>query len=58
MSHMLKCRGCKNYTLKAKCPECGEGAINPSPPKYSPDDKYGKYRRQVKSEALKKEGLI
>jgi rRNA maturation protein Nop10 len=37
---------------------CGTKTISRIPPKYSPEDKYGKYRREVKAEARKKEGLI
>ncbi|MBI2545244.1 MAG: RNA-protein complex protein Nop10 [Candidatus Aenigmarchaeota archaeon] len=46
---MKKCSGCSNYTLKGICPKCGAKAINPNPPKYSPEDKYGKYRRLQRS---------
>jgi len=58
MKHILKCKNCEAYTIKSKCLKCGKEAISPIPPKYSPDDKYGKYRRKVKSEQLKKDGLI
>ena len=55
--HILKCQSCGNYTLKERC-ECGGKAINPKPPKFSPEDKYGKYRRKVKEKDRKKQGLI
>ena len=58
MEHILKCMGCGIYSLKSKCPNCGKDMLRPIPPKFSPDDKYGKYRRQVKSSDLKKEGLL
>ncbi len=58
MKHILKCPECKAYTMKEKCPECGEKSINPKPSKYSPQDKYGEYRRKAKSEMRKKEGLL
>jgi len=45
---MRKCPKCGRYTLKDICPECGEKTINPEPPRYSPQDKYGKYRRMMK----------
>ncbi len=50
---MKKCRSCGEYTLKDKCPYCdGEvGVIYPA--KYSPEDKYGKYRRILKKQQLK-----
>ena len=50
MKHIQKCKGCKKYTLKDKCPKCGEKTVNPKPAKYSPDDRMGKYRRLAKKE--------
>ena len=58
MKHILKCKSCGAYTLKDKCSKCGEEVLRPIPPKYSPDDKYGKYRRKVKLSSLEKDGLI
>jgi len=57
MKHILKCEKCGKYTLKEKC-ECGGKSFIARPPKYSPEDKYGKYRRQVKKPELEKKGLI
>ncbi len=48
MKHIFNCKDCKLYTLKNKCPNCGKTTVSPIPPKYSPDDKYGMYRRKVK----------
>jgi H/ACA ribonucleoprotein complex subunit 3 len=45
---MRKCPVCKIYTFKEICPKCGEKSVNPEPPKYSPENKYGKYRRAFK----------
>jgi H/ACA ribonucleoprotein complex subunit 3 len=50
MKHMLKCRSCGHYTMQETCPHCGGEAISSLPPKYSPHDKYAKYRRQAKEE--------
>lgn len=58
MKKILKCEKCKEYTLFEKCPRCDGKAISPKPPKYSPDEKYAKYRREVKKEDLTKKGLI
>jgi len=44
--------------MKETCPSCNKKTIQPRPPKYSPDDKYSKYRRQVKKEQLIKEDLL
>jgi H/ACA ribonucleoprotein complex subunit 3 len=45
---LRKCPACKNYTFKETCPKCGKKSMNPEPPKYSPENKYGKYRRMFK----------
>jgi len=49
--HIFKCKKCNSYTMSDKC-KCGGEAVNPKPPKYSPEDKFGKYRRKAK-EAMK-----
>jgi len=41
-----KCNSCGIYTLKDICPKCGRASKNPQPPKFSPEDKYGKWRRK------------
>jgi len=46
MKHILKCIKCGSYTMQEE--HCGEKTINPKPPKYSPEDKYGGYRRKAK----------
>lgn len=48
--NMLRCEKCNSYGLSANCP-CGGKRVFPFPPKYSPDDRYAKYRRQAKEEA-------
>ncbi|HKW42995.1 MAG TPA: RNA-protein complex protein Nop10 [Thermoplasmata archaeon] len=45
---MQKCRACGRYSLKDRCPNCGEATGNPMPPRYSPEDRYGAYRRKLK----------
>lgn len=45
-----KCGKCLAYTLKDSCPKCGSNAVSPHPPKFSPEDKWGKYRRKAKEE--------
>ena len=44
---LKKCIKCNNYTLKLKCVNCGEETISPIPPRYSIEDRYGKYRRKL-----------
>ena len=48
-SILRRCKNCGRYTLrKDRCPYCGGELEIPHPPKYSPDDKYGKYRLIMK----------
>jgi len=42
------CRECRRYTLHGTCPQCGRPAVSPLPPRYSPEDRYGDYRRRLK----------
>ncbi len=41
---LRKCRKCDVYTFKEKCPRCGAKTVIPHPPRFSPEDKYVKYR--------------
>jgi H/ACA ribonucleoprotein complex subunit 3 len=50
MLHILKCKACSTYGLDKEC-KCGSQREKPKPPKFSPEDKYGTYRRKYK-EAL------
>ncbi len=57
MSTILRCTVCHKYTMKETCPDCSSRTIDPQPPKFSPQDKYGSYRRQMKREIeMKKKG--
>ncbi|MGA1865866.1 MAG: RNA-protein complex protein Nop10 [Thermoplasmatota archaeon] len=44
-SRILRCNECMRYTLKEKCRECDAPTVNTFPPRYSPQDRYGRYRR-------------
>lgn len=44
---LRKCRSCDEYTLKDKCPRCGAMTIVPIPARYSPEDRWGEYRRML-----------
>lgn len=45
MKHLLrKCFSCGLYTLKQECPRCNNMTHDPHPPKFSPDDRYARYR--------------
>ena len=41
---LRKCINCYQYTLKEKCPKCDNDTISAHPAKFSPDDKYIRYR--------------
>ncbi|KON31266.1 ribosome biogenesis protein [miscellaneous Crenarchaeota group-1 archaeon SG8-32-3] len=48
------CEECGKYTLKKNsCPYCSGKVRIPHPPKFSPDDKYLKYRVAARKEAAK-----
>ncbi|MFW9792724.1 MAG: RNA-protein complex protein Nop10 [Candidatus Thorarchaeota archaeon] len=52
MTHLFKCNNCGEYTLNQKeCPKCKGPVSTPKPPKYSPQDKFGDYRRKAKRKA-------
>lgn len=54
MTHLFKCNKCGQYTLEqTKCPSCGGSVSSPKPSKYSPQDKYGAYRRKAKRQSRK-----
>jgi H/ACA ribonucleoprotein complex subunit 3 len=47
-----KCTSCGEYTLHTDvCPHCGGALKNPHPAKFSPDDRYSKYRLALKKES-------
>jgi H/ACA ribonucleoprotein complex subunit 3 len=48
MGLILKCQNCGIYNLTETCRECGGKCICVRPARYSPEDKYGKYRRMAK----------
>ncbi|MAG50922.1 ribosome biogenesis protein [archaeon] len=50
--NILKCNKCKTYTLKEKCPTCNSKTTSPKPPKFSPEDKFGYWRRKAKKNDL------
>jgi len=48
MSNMFYCKNCKIYTLDKICSICKEKTIFKNPPRFSPQDHYGRYRRELK----------
>ena len=56
---MRKCTNCSRYTLKTICPACGSSTRISHPARFSPEDKYAKYRMagsepKAESEAIQK----
>ena len=47
--HILKCKKCESYGLSEIC-SCNNKRERITPSKFSPEDKYAKYRRQAKAE--------
>jgi H/ACA ribonucleoprotein complex subunit 3 len=47
-SNIVKCTACGAYSYGEKCPKCGAATASPHPPRFSPEDKYGHYRRRLK----------
>lgn len=51
MAHHIRwCATCRIYTMKEECPVCGGRTRVRRPPRYSPEDRYGKYRRMLMKE--------
>jgi H/ACA ribonucleoprotein complex subunit 3 len=50
-SLLFHCEKCNKYTMEHICPVCQLTTKNPAPPRFSPEDKYGEYRRRLKKEA-------
>lgn len=41
---LFRCEKDYQYTMEATCPRCGEPTKMAAPAKYSPDDRYARYR--------------
>jgi H/ACA ribonucleoprotein complex subunit 3 len=46
-SDIRKCGKCGRYTLSSTCASCGCETVCPVPPRYSPEDRMGEYRRKA-----------
>ena len=49
MKKLKICPSCKEYAMRDTC-ACGAETRSAHPPKYSPQDKYAKYRRKMSYE--------
>lgn len=54
---ILKCESCGKFMLDERC-SCGGKAVSPLPPKFSPEDPYGDYRRRAKELERKEKGYF
>lgn len=57
MKKLLFCAGCSAYTMK-EVHSCGSRTATREPAKWSPEDKYGKYRREARRKELEEKGLV
>jgi len=51
MRHIFLCTVCRQYTLQDYCPLCKAKTVTPKPARFSPADKYGRYRRMHKQQS-------
>jgi H/ACA ribonucleoprotein complex subunit 3 len=49
---MFRIKKCCTFTLKEDCPKCGKKTKTVHPPKFSPEDRYGEYRRKAKLQSI------
>lgn len=55
-SALRKCPSCGRYSTVEECAECHAMTVSAHPAKFSPDDRYGKYRRISISEEYGENG--
>lgn len=48
--HIFYCKDCDVFTMNESCPKCSKKALSTAPAKYSPLDKWGKYRQMAKKQ--------
>ncbi|MBP7120155.1 MAG: RNA-protein complex protein Nop10 [Methanolinea sp.] len=46
--HLRRCPHDRTYTLQETCPVCGEPTAHAHPARFSPQDRYGKYRLEMR----------
>ncbi len=50
---LRRCPDCGGYTLEDRCTQCGRSTERAGPARYSPEDRYGQYRRALKKEVAR-----
>ena len=58
MKEIRKCPRCSIYTFKEICPRCNNKTNRVIPPKFSPEDPWGDYRRKMKRKLLEEKGWL
>ena len=56
MKHILRCVKCMEYTMDKI--HCSEKTVPPQPAKWSPEDKYGKYRLEARMDELREKRFV
>ena len=51
MKTLKKCPACLTYSMKESCPKCAIATVSPHPARFSPEDRYGPQRRELKRRA-------
>jgi H/ACA ribonucleoprotein complex subunit 3 len=46
-ARLRRCRGCSGYSLRERCPLCGQSTGTPHPARFSPQDRWARYRRAL-----------
>ncbi len=46
-SLLRRCSSCRRYSLRAACPACRSPTVSPHPARYSPQDRWARYRRAL-----------
>ncbi len=57
-SKIRKCPSCGRYTLLLQCKRCDKSTVCPVPPRYSPEDRMGEYRRRTIRERYGENGKL
>lgn len=57
-ARIMKCKSCRIYTMQTKCKICGKETVEAMPPRFSPQDRYGDYRRKRKLSIFMESGEL
>jgi len=53
---LFRCSKDFTYTMDEKCLRCGEATVIAAPARYSPDDKYARYRSPLAYQSTASQG--